>query len=213
MPPRHVGLIPDGTRRWARLHSVDLEQAYLEAFRRVAAITDHLYAKGVNAVSLYFLSRRNLGRTPAELRAVFSAETQICREDLYDVCQRRGAYATVAGNTNLVPKEFRRALTQLADAASSRKRRLYLCVGYDPFEDVVRACDAPAAGVLAALQVPEALDLVIRTSGVYSLSDFLPLQSAYAQLHFVPERINDLTVATVDRILDTFQATEKRWGL
>ena len=54
---------------------------------------------------------------------------------------------------------------------------------------------------------------MIRAGGVRCLSDFLPLQAAYAQLYFVEDLFNDFTAADLDRLIAQYRADEPRMGL
>ena len=71
--PAHVGLIPDGLRRWAIQHDTPLTEAYLRGAEKVVEILLALRRNDVQTVSVYNLSRANLARQDAELDAVYNA--------------------------------------------------------------------------------------------------------------------------------------------
>ncbi|MDP2233599.1 MAG: undecaprenyl diphosphate synthase family protein, partial [Actinomycetota bacterium] len=66
--------------------------------------------------------------------------------------------------------------------------------------------------LLEALLVPEAVDLVIRTGGARVLSDFLPVQSAYAQIAFMDDLWNDITLAQMESLADRVQGLRPLFG-
>jgi len=213
--PRHVGLIPDGTRRWAKSHKVSQAVAYDRALDRVVELVEHLWARGVQTVSIYFLSYKNLSRTSEELVPVYAAETRVCQTSLAAAAQTWDAQVRAVGETQLVPEAFSMALAKLEERQSHSGRRLYLLVAYDPRRELASCADllrCHERDPLHALTVSQPVDLVIRTSGVHSLSDFLPLQASYAQLYFVEEHINDVTVAQLDEMLDRYAGTPRRFG-
>jgi len=71
--PTHVGLIPDGLRRWADAHGTTLHEAYLRGAEKVAELLLALQRNDVQTVSVYNLSRANLARPDDQLDAVYGA--------------------------------------------------------------------------------------------------------------------------------------------
>ncbi len=212
--PRHVGVIPDGTRRWSRLRGVPLADGYLLAMENLARVVDVLYSAGVSVVSLYLLSLRNLTRTQAELGAVFEAETYFCTRLLPQVLARRSARVSAVGELCRVPAAYRQALHALDGPAPDTERRLYLLVAYDAWEELRAACahTAPRTPLARRLGVREDVDLVFRTGGGNLLSGFLPLQSQYAHIHTVETLFNDLTPSDVRSALADFAGRERLQG-
>jgi undecaprenyl pyrophosphate synthase len=213
--PAHVGLIPDGTRRWATATAVPLQSAYDAAFEKVAACTARLFELGVRSVSLYFSSRENLGRPAHELDAVLRAEAAVMRGALEHVAVEHRARVVVAGHLDRLPEWFVDPLRHLVRmTAAVDDRRIYLCIAYNPWEELDAALDdgRPGVGLPERMWVPESLDLVIRTSGVTRLSNFLPLQAAYANFAFVDASINEMDTARIDQEVNRYRLSERRRG-
>ena len=212
--PRHVGVIPDGTRRWSRGRGVPLTDGYPLAMENLARVVDVLYSAGVSVVSLYLLSLRNLTRPQAELKAVFEAETYLCTRLLPQVLARHRARVSTVGELSRIPADYRQALRALDGPAVDTERRLYLLVAYDAWEELRAASvhAAPQASPAERLGVPEDVDLVLRTGGGNLLSGFLPLQSQYAHIHTVETLFNDLTPSDVRSALAHFAGHERLQG-
>ncbi|MGC4999657.1 MULTISPECIES: undecaprenyl diphosphate synthase family protein [unclassified Streptomyces] len=213
--PRHVGVIPDGSRRWSRLNGVPLTESYHLAMRNLAGITDLLLASQVRSVSLYMLSVRNLLRPAEELAAVFEAESRFCSTLLPEVLRRHGAQAEVVGRNEGLPTDFLGALDGLRGIRGEAGRKVHLLVGYDAWEEVFAAMHGASSieEARAALAVPEDVDLVIRTGGGALLSGFLPMQSQYAHIATVDALFNDLSPADVTAVLDEFAERTRLQGL
>lgn len=211
--PNHVGLIPDGTRRWARLREMELRLAYDIALRQLAVLTDHLYCRGIPEVSLYMLSHRNLDRRPADLAAVIRSEANSLSTHFAALVRTHNARVYVAGRRDRWPAELVEPLERLTGRPTGEvRRRLNLCVAYDPVDELSMAITA-GSDWRAKLWVPTPVDLVIRTGGVKSLSDFLPLQAAYAQLYFLEDLFNDFGPSDLEQLLAHYQGAEPRMGL
>ena len=76
----HVGIIPDGNRRWAKQNNMDLTEAYWLAMQKITACCGALFRQGVSSVSVYLLSKDNILRAREDLQAVIIAETRMLRE-------------------------------------------------------------------------------------------------------------------------------------
>ena len=212
--PRHVGLIPDGTRRWARARDATNAQAYDVSIRKRAEFAELMFARGVQSVSLYCLSRQNLGRSPSELAAVFQAETAMVREVLPQVVELYDARVTHAGLSTLLPDEYAASLQDLVAATAQHAgRHLSLLVGYDPWDEIAARQPATGAPKVEQLWIDRPLDLVIRTGGQNRLSNFAPLQSGYAELIFDHRYFNDLEAPDFEEYLREFAQRERHLGL
>lgn len=210
----HVGLIVDGARRWGRREAVPLQHAYGMALDRTGDLVRRMFDNGVDAVSLYLLSRDNLRRSETDLTAVFEATAQFLSSDAVSLANEYKVTFFLAGDSTAVPGSYRSAIDSLVQSApnASPSRRIYLLIAYSPAEELA-ACWRPGLNamneLITALWVPERVDLVIRTGGAALLSDFLPLQSGYARLWSTPLLSPELTwqdvAQTVLDVLDNVQ--------
>lgn len=214
----HIGIIPDGNRRWARQNNMDLTAAYWLAMQKITACCSALFRKGVSSVSVYLLSKDNILRAREDLQAVVIAEARMLRELIPALKRDLGVRVYHAGNPASLPAEFRDALNDLCEPGNGRADpfpRLYLLAGYDAYEEVVaaRAAIGPdPEKLLEALSVPVELDAVIRTGADHRISGFLPLQCKYAELFFEPYYFPDITPERVLAIMDEFRSRSRRFG-
>jgi undecaprenyl diphosphate synthase len=215
---RHIGIIPDGNRRWAKQNHMDLTEAYWLAMQKIVSCCDALYRHGVSSVSVYLLSEDNILRARDDLQAVVIAETRMLRELIPDLKKDLGVRVYLAGRAAALPPEFRDALAAVCEPGNGNADpfpRLYLLAGYDAYEEVVDARAAIGSDpdkLIANLSVPVELDAVIRTGADRRISGFLPLQSKYAELFFEPYFFPDITPERVLAILDEFRARSRRFG-
>jgi undecaprenyl diphosphate synthase len=211
----HIGLIPDGTRRWAKNNQKNLEYAYSVMVSSIAQCIEFFFSHDASSVSIYLLSKDNLQRSQEELRSVFKAESYLIRCLLTSIIEKYSLKVVCAGSLNLLPSNMRDAISLKSHCNSSNKT-LYLCIAYDPLDEL-SACLSdviPVDGqdILSKLWVPERLDIVIRTSGENRLSSFLPIQSSYAELIFLDQCINDVTNNDLSNCLDVYYKRIRRFG-
>lgn len=212
--PAHVGLIPDGLRRWAQSHGVTLAEAYVRGAEKVAEILVALQRNHVQTVTVYNLSRANLARTDAELNAVYAAtvyffNTLIPAHFDPDVCSVR-----LHGDRGLLPQRYLAAADNIQQVMSGDEFRINILAAYDA-ADELRAAHSRAqregCDINDALEIGN-VDLVIRTTAEPLLSGFLPLQSQYAQLAFLTTPLNELNDQDIDDLLADYRRSPQLRG-
>lgn len=212
--PNHVGLIPDGLRRWAVGNGTTLGEAYLRGAHKVVDILQTLQRHGVRTVSVYNLSRANLGRTPDELDAVYQASLQFLTTLVpahFDpaVCSLR-----LHGDRKALPDSYVAAAHDLEVAMTGSAFRINMLAAYDAYDelrDAQRRAQQEDCDIASAFEIGE-VDLVIRTTAEPLLSGFLPLQSQYAQLRFLDTPLNDLTTEHIDDLIADYRGLPQLRG-
>lgn len=215
---QHIGIIPDGTRRWAKERGVPLEDAYTKALGLLLSHVSEAFACGASAASLFLLSTHNLRRSPRDLEPYLAAGELFLSEVLPAACKAMSARPILAGRRELLPTALGEPFDKLADLECDWERELYLCAAYDPWSELNMAMELWSErrenrSLIEYLWVPKKLDLVVRTGGAVTLSDFLPLQAGYAQLILLPELFNDLSPTRFKRILSDHKGKNLKVGV
>ena len=213
--PNHVGIIPDGSRRWARKHDVSYYESYDYALENLSNIIEILYENGTNIISVYFSSSQNFDRPESEVSAFCMAETDFCDNFIIPVIQRFNVLVDYCGNEQIIPQYMLESLQRLKIKTKENSgKRLNLCVAYNPFDELwnsFKEADSPS-DFLNKLWVSTPLDLIIRTGKANLISNFLPLQSGFARLYFPDKFFNDLNQDDIRTILEDFRGIERRYG-
>lgn len=213
-PPTHVGLIPDGLRRWSTLNGVDLTDAYLRGAHKVTDILVGLQRLGVRTVSVYNLSRANLSRRDDELEPVYAASVQFFRTLIparFDpaVCSVR-----LHGDRTSLPQPYLDAARDAESAMTGTSFTINVLSAYDARDELRNAhvkarelgCD-----INDAFDIGD-VDLVIRTSPEPLLSGFLPMQCQYAYLLFLETPLIELEVEQVDDLVANYRRSPQLRG-
>ncbi|HYW55307.1 MAG TPA: polyprenyl diphosphate synthase [Dongiaceae bacterium] len=225
VPPRHIALIADGNRRWARRRGLPDAEGHRRGFLDVAPrLIERAAQRGLRVLTLWLFSGDNWNRSPreiADLMTIYASLVERAGALSDDIAVRH------AGSRARIPASLRAAL----DAAAARGPA-------DPRTTVVLAIDHggaahaaaplrallahPAAAALSDLELLAALDardaelpppdLVVRTSGAQRLSGFAPAASAFAELAFVDRCFPELTPSDIDAFIADFAARERRFG-
>jgi short-chain Z-isoprenyl diphosphate synthase len=231
--PRHVGVIHDGHRRFARATGLpDYATSYRAGMDKVVEFLAWCRELGVPAVTCWLLSKENLARPAAELEPYFQVLADLC-DRLPTEPGAADLRIRVVGSLDLLPTALREAAQRLEARAAEGERRLTIALAYagrqeivDAVQDLVR--DLAGAGVSAAemaghidagalaahlytADLPDP-DLVIRTSGESRLSGFLLWQAAYAEYSFVDVYWPAFRRVDFLRALRDFTRRERRFG-
>lgn len=230
--PRHVAIILDGNRRWAKQRALETaghgHRAGAAKFREFLEWCDEL---DVEVATLYLLSTDNLrGRDTDELGDLFEIIATLAD----DLSHYRDWRVKHVGDETGLPGELIGAL-KAAEARTFGKTGLHVnfAVGYggrreiaDAMRSIVRkhADEGGTLDALAEILTPDLIgehlytggqpdpDLVIRTSGEQRLSDFMLWQSAHSEFYFVEALGPDLREVDFLRALRDFSRRQRRFG-
>jgi undecaprenyl diphosphate synthase len=213
---KHIGIIPDGTRRWARMNHFEYSEAYMKSMNKLLDVMDFFFnIKQVKSMSIYMLSDNNLKRAKEELSPVIAAENHFLNKILPELCPKISCKVSIAGETSLLPANLAESAKNISkETKTFKEHNLYLLVGYNPFHEISYSIKERNKDIcIENLWVPENVDLVIRTAGGrIPLSNFLPLQCGYAQV-FIAERLfNDITLPDLDEIYEKALEVETKLG-
>ncbi|MCG7592761.1 undecaprenyl diphosphate synthase family protein [Mycobacterium sp. PSTR-4-N] len=212
--PNHVGLIPDGLRRWAKAHDTTLADAYLRGAHQVVAILQALRGHGVRTVTVYNLSRANLGRTDDELDAVYQASLRFLTTLIPAAFDAQTTSLRLHGDRKALPDNYVAAAHDLEVAMTGTDFRINLLAAYDAYDelrDALQRAQQTGSDIASAFEIDD-VDLVIRTTAEPLLSGFLPLQSQYAQLYFLTTPLNDLTMDQIDDLIARYRGVPQLRG-
>ena len=185
--PEHLGVIPDGNRRWAARHGLPREMGYDKGIAPGFKLYDLCMEIGIRELTLYGFTQDNTKRPAVQTRAFQKA----CVDSVRGLCER-DASLLVVGNTEspLFPKELL-PYTQQRVVIGKGTMRVNFLVNYGWLWDINQAILSGADGTGATLRGKLAsadvsrIDLVIRWGGRRRLSGLLPVQSVYADFYVV----------------------------
>lgn len=193
--PRHVAIIMDGNRRWARARGASELEGHAAGVEAIRGLLRHAVRRGIPVLTLYAFSRENWARTDAEVAGLFALLEDAIRSETAEL-REQGVRVRLLGRADELPPDTRRSI-ESALAATAGGDRLLLNIAFNyagrtELVDAVRAIvrsgiepeaidESVVAGALYTAGLPDP-DLVIRTGGEQRLSNFLIWQSAYAEL-------------------------------
>ena len=232
--PRHIAVLCDGNRRWARDAGYDdVSYGYRMGAAKIAEMLRWCQETGIEMATVYLLSTENLQRDPGELASLIEIITDVVEE----ICAPANRWSVrTVGDLELIGEEPARRLREavLSTEAAAGSFHVNLAVGYGGRQEIVDAVRGLLGKALAdgatGDQLVEAVtidaisenlytsgqpdpDLVIRTSGEQRLSGFLLWQSAYSEMWFTEAYWPEFRRVDFLRALRDYTARHRRYGM
>lgn len=227
--PQHVAIVMDGNGRWAKERGLPRTEGHKAGEAALFDVVEGAIEIGVKAVSAYAFSTENWKRSPDEVKFLMGFNRDVIRRRR-DEMHELGVRVRWAGRR---PRLWRSVIRELEEAEQLTKDNtvctLTMCVNYGGRAEIADAAAALARDVKAGRLNPEKVteatfaryldepwmpdvDLFWRTSGEQRTSNFLPWQSAYAELVF-----SDIAWPDVDRralwaAVEEYATRQRRYG-
>jgi short-chain Z-isoprenyl diphosphate synthase len=228
--PRHVGVMCDGNRRWARSAGLaDVSSGHQAGADKVFELLSWCQEMGVEVVTLWLLSTDNLARPATELEPLLRIIEDTVRELVVE-----GWHVKPVGALDLLPADTAQALKDAAEATAGHDGLLVnVAVGYGGRREIADAVRSllqehatrgtsieELAEILDVEHIAEHLytagqpdpDLVIRTSGEQRLGGFLLWQSAHSEFYFCDAYWPAFRRVDFLRALRSFGERHRRFG-
>jgi short-chain Z-isoprenyl diphosphate synthase len=231
--PRHIAVLCDGNRRWARdAGHDDVSVGYRMGARKIAEMLRWCQETGIEMATVYLLSTENMQRDPGELASLIEIITDVVEE----ICAPANRWSVRAvGDLELIGEEPARQVREAVESTNGNGSGFHvnLAVGYGGRQEIVDAVRGLLGKELAEGTTGEQLieavtidaisenlytsgqpdpDLVIRTSGEQRLSGFLLWQSAYSEMWFTEAYWPEFRRVDFLRALRDYTARHRRYG-
>ncbi len=227
--PKHIAIIPDGNRRWAKKYFFNLQLGHQEGADTLMEIVEAAQELKIKVITFYSFSTENWNRPFHEVMMLMTLFT-----NYLDQQQKRmvnnGIKLETIGDLTPLPESLKQAITATKEATKQCDDiRLVLGFNYGSRDEICRSFhrlledyeqkkiqkeEINEAMISRYLDTREWSDpeLFIRTSGELRLSNFLLWQISYAEIYVAPVLWPEFTPKhLLEAVLD-FQNRQRRWG-
>ena len=227
--PKHIAIIMDGNGRWAKQHKVPRIEGHRRGAEAAKCALKAAQENGVKNLTLYAFSVENWNRPELEVSALMNLLERFLSEQMPELIKRK-IRLRVIGRYRELPERIQALLHEAEETTQNYDEfTLGLALNYGSRMEVVDAVKAVAQAANAGLvdlnkidynsfrqylytrDMPDP-DLVIRTSGECRLSNFLLLQSAYAEIYLSKVLWPDFDEAEFKAAIDEYSSRERRYG-
>ena len=215
----------DGNGRWAARHGLPVAAGHREGTRALRRTVEAAIDLGVTALAVYAFSTENWARPVDEVAALMEILGETIERELPDLA-RQGVRTRFFGRRDRAPGDLRERMGEL-ERSTADLDTLALWIAFDyggraELVEAARRCiadgldadDVDEAALSARLYAPDLpeIDLLIRTSGEYRISNFMLWETAYAEFVFTDTLWPDFGPDDLRAALDAFSARDRRFG-
>lgn len=228
--PKHVGVILDGNRRWAKNNLASSKSGHQAGARKIVELLGWCEEVNVELVTLWLLSTENLSREKNELNTL----CEVIAETVEELSKEGKWNLVLMGSLDLLPVWLTDRLKKSITVNSGKQKlTVNLAIGYGGRQEISDAVKSmlekhlssgdSLKNVVSNLNIEEISkylytagqpdpDLVIRTSGEQRLSGFLLWQSAHSEFYFCEAYWPDFRKLDFLRALRSYGARHRRFG-
>ena len=222
--PSHIAVIMDGNGRWAQVRGKPRIFGHRAGSDSVKAIIDTCARLGIKAITLYAFSTENWKRPKAEVSGLMQMLKRVLRRELKEVHRNNIRFQAIGNIAGLAPDVQAELAAATEFTAANTGMVMSVALNYGGRAEIVEACRRAAAGKSAeqiteddiernlyTYGLPE-IDLLIRTSGEFRISNFLLWQIAYSEIYVTPTLFPDFRRPEVFEAILDYQKRDRRFG-
>ncbi len=227
--PRHVAIIMDGNGRWAKKRLLPRKAGHVQGSRVAEQICEDAFNLGIEYLTIYAFSTENWARPKDEVDALMNLLRKYMKDSI-ERSSKNNMRVKVIGDISALDDDLQESIRTLEKvSASNTGLKFQVAINYGGRDEIVRAVrklgEDIKIGTVAPENVNEELfysyfdtagmpypDLMIRTSGEYRTSNFLPWQIAYSEFYFTDVLWPDFDKKELQKAIDYYNGRDRRFG-
>jgi undecaprenyl diphosphate synthase len=224
--PKHIGIIMDGNRRWAKQRGLTTAQGHRAGLENLSRVVQACADRGVSIVTVYAFSTENFkNRSAQEVADLFDLLVNGLRREAKRM-RAIGVKLDFLGELKRLPERVQRNMKEAVTVLKDNERiKCNILFNYGGRGEIVRAIQALIESGKPAKEINEELvqqhlytsgqpdpDLIIRTGGELRISNFLIWQMSYSELYFTDALWPDFDEKEIDKALEEYARRERRFG-
>ena len=226
--PKHVGIIMDGNGRWAKMRGRKRSFGHLEGSKTLENIALYAIECGIQVLSVYAFSTDNFKRSKEEVDYLMNLFITMFNKKMKKI-KDNDIKVIFSGRREPLREDVLASMDKIVEETKNNKRGiLNICLNYGGQEEIVDATkkivELVNKGELNINEIDKnnfykylyndlpPLDLLIRTSGEYRLSNFMPYQSTYSEFYFTDTLFPDFNNQEIDKAIESYSNRDRRFG-
>lgn len=227
--PKHIAVIMDGNRRWAKKNLMPSKIGHREGSLRVIDLVKNCSELDVEYLTIYAFSTENWGREKQEVDYIMNLLVEFVKKEL-DYLNENNVKLNLLGNMDDLPEKTRKEVERSIETTKNNtKLNLNIALSYgsrteitDAVKKIIADCENKKINIdeineenfkkyLYTFNMPDP-DLLIRTSGEMRVSNFLLYQLAYTEFYFTDVLWPDFNKDELLKAIYSFQTRKRRYG-
>ena len=227
--PRHIAIIMDGNRRWARQKGLDIKQGHKEGAKTLEKIVRYANKIGLEYITVYAFSTENWKRTEDEVGALMLL-LQNYLDDYSKRADTENIKVKVLGDITALSNGMQKSIQKCMERTKDNTGVTFnIALNYGGRDEIVKAVrkisqdvkdgnlkiedinEETISNSLYTAGQPDP-DLLIRTSGEIRTSNFLPWQIVYSEFIFIEKNWPDFTEKDLDEAIEIYKKRNRKFG-
>ncbi|MFA6065730.1 MAG: polyprenyl diphosphate synthase [Candidatus Babeliaceae bacterium] len=223
---KHLAIIMDGNRRWAKKNSLKPWLGHKQGIEPVKTTIEFCIKKKIPYLTLYAFSLENFKRSSDELDYLFNIIAKEVSDSYFDTLIKNNVRVRFIGRRSSFPQQLIENINAIeAKSAHNTGLTLNIMFCYGGRQELVDAIkNIVASGIMPENITEDTIaqhlwthdmpdpELVIRTGYTHRLSNFLPYQSVYSELYFIDCYWPEITVEHLHKAVDYYESIERNFG-
>jgi len=220
--PRHVGIILDGNRRWARKRGLPTFEGHKRGLEKIRDVVDWCRQRGVKTLTLFVFSTENWHRSKKEVDYLMKLAEKAVRENSQELSDQ-DIRVRVIGMKEKLPSFVKKAIKEAEEGTKDNTgMTLNFALSYGGRAEIVQAVRKIISEKVEPAKITEDLisknlwtsdlDLVIRTGKEQRLSNFLIWQAAYSELYFLEKYWPEFNEKDLEEAFEDYHRRKRRFG-
>lgn len=226
--PNHVAIIMDGNGRWAEKRGLKRTKGHQKGAETLKKISEYIFDKNVKILSVFAFSTENWKRDKEEVDYLMDLFLKSFKEN-FDSLKKKGVKIIFSGVKYKLSNKVINAMNKMMSETENNTNGIFnICLNYGGRSEIVEATKKICKDVINKkidingiteekynkylFNNLEPIDLMIRTSGEYRLSNFMLWQMAYSELYFTDTLWPDFDEKEFDNAIEIYNGRERRFG-
>ncbi len=227
--PKHIAIIMDGNRRWARQKGLDPKLGHKEGAKTLEKIVRYANKIGLGYITVYAFSTENWKRTEDEVGALMLL-LQNYLDDYSKRADTENIKVKVLGDISALPEGMQKSINKCMERTKNNTGVTFnIALNYGGRDEIVKAVKKISKQVKEGKKNIEDIneqlisdnlytagepdpDLLIRTSGELRTSNFLPWQIVYSEFVFIEKNWPDFDEKDLDEAIEIYQKRNRKFG-
>ena len=227
--PRHIAIIMDGNRRWAKSKGLPIKLGHKQGAENLKKITRYANKIGIEYLTVYAFSTENWKRSEEEVGSLMSLLKNYL-DDLASSVDTENVRIKIFGHIEALPEELQKSIKRSMEKTKNNTGvTLCIALNYGGRDEITKAMKEIAKDLFSNKIIIDDInekliqsylytkdepdpELLIRTSGEVRLSNFLPWQLVYSEFVFCDKYWPDFTEEDLEEAINTYEKRNRKFG-
>lgn len=226
--PNHVAIIMDGNGRWAQKRGLKRTEGHRKGAEALKKVSEYIYDKEIKVLSVFAFSTENWKRDKEEVDFLMNLFLKAFKDN-FDAVKKKGVKVVFSGVKDKLSDKVLESMEKMKQETKDNTNGIFnICLNYGGQDEIINATKKISKDVKEGKvdfkdidsnlfnkylfnDLPP-IDLLIRTSGEYRISNFMLWQMAYAELYFTETLWPDFDEKEMDKAIESYNNRDRRFG-